>query len=104
MTDLPKEETGSVEVRWAWAVVLVITPIAIVMFERESFTYALGSTTAGIVFGFLLSPIVWLVSKPFAKFKWRWYHWFNSAAFAALVLKIGYWVLVPMAKSMVGGS
>lgn len=104
MTDLPKEEAGSFEARWAWAVVLVITPIAIFMFERESFTYALGSTTAGITFGFLLSPIWWLISKPFTKVKWRWYHWFNSAAFTALVLKIGYWVLVPIAKSALGGG
>ena len=98
MTDLPKKEAVSPEARWAWAVVLVITPIAIVMFERESFTYALGSTTAGLTFGILLSPIWWLISKPFTKFRWCWYHWLNSSTFTALVLKIGYWVLVPMAK------
>jgi hypothetical protein len=102
MTDLPKEEAGSPEARWAWAVVLIITPIAIVMFEHESFTYALGSTTAGITFGFLLSPVWRLISRPFSNLKWRWYHWFNSAAFTALVLKIGYWTLVPM--GLIGGS
>lgn len=92
MNDFPKGEAGSVEARWAWAVVLVITPGAIVMFERESFMYALGSTAAGITLGFLLSPIWWLISKPFTKLKWRWYHWFNSAVFTSLVLKIVYWV------------
>jgi hypothetical protein len=104
MANLPKEVASSVEVRWAWVVVLVITPIATVMFEHESFNYALGSTIGGIVFGFLLSPIIWLVSKPFVKFTWCWYHWFNSAAFTGLVLKIGYWVIVPIVKSMVGDS
>jgi hypothetical protein len=34
MTDLSKEVTTSVEAQWAWAVVLVITPIAIIMFEH----------------------------------------------------------------------
>jgi hypothetical protein len=104
MTDLPKEETSSVEARWAWAVVLLVSPIAIFMFEPVSFIYALGNTIAGIVLGFLLSPVIWLIFKSIAKFTWRWYHWFNSAVFTALVLKICYWVLVPMSKSMVGGS
>lgn len=92
MNDLLKEEADSVEARWAWAVVLVVTPLAIVMFERESFMYALGNTAASITLGFLLSPVWWLISKPLTKLKWRWYHWFNSAAFTSLALKIVYWV------------
>ena len=104
MTDLPKEETGSVEARWAWAVAIVVTIFATIMFERESFMGALGNATGGVTFGFLLSPVWWGFSRLFVKFKWRWYHWFNSAAFTALVLKILSWVLVPLAQTLANSS
>lgn len=104
MTDLPKEETGSVEARWAWAVAIGVNIIAIIMFERESFMGALGNTMASVTLGLLLSPVMWLISRPLIKVKWRWYHWFNVAAFTAVVLKILYWALVPLAQSMLGGA
>ncbi len=103
MADLPKEETGSIETRWAWAVTIVVTILATIMFEQESFMFALGNAIAWVALGFLLSPVWWGISRLFVKFRWHWYHWFNSAAFTALVLKILYWVIVPLAQTLAVG-
>jgi len=53
---------------------------------KESLSYSLGQALGALLFGGLISPIVWLASRPFSKTKWQWFHWLNAICFAGLVL------------------
>lgn len=87
-------------IKWAWIVIFIVSCFAIVMIERESFTYAIGNSCASLVAGFIASPVLYLILKNFIKTKWMWYHWFNLAASVGFGLNVLRWILVPIAGNI----
>lgn len=103
-TDANTEEPLATEAEWAWTIAICVTFFSVVMFDREGLMYALGTVCAGITFGFLIAGVWWLVTRLFTKRPWRWFKWFNVAAFTALVVQIGHLTLPPLARYMVSIS
>lgn len=87
-------------IKWAWIVVLFATIISTVMFDNETFTYALGHTLGVVVIGFIVSPIVYFILKKFIKTKWNWYYWFNIATTVGFLLNILMWIIIPLARGV----
>ena len=85
-------------IKWAWIGVIFVTVISTIMFDKETFTYALGHTLGLLVIGFIVSSIVYFILKIFFKKKWTWHHWFNIATCVGFLLNILRWIIIPLVK------
>lgn len=89
---------------WLWALVALVTTSAMAWAGKESLSYSLGQALGALLFGGLVSPIVWLASRPFSKTKWLWFHWLNAICFAGLVLFVLLTALKPWIDAKVQQS
>ena len=72
-------------VQYLWVALVVLT--VIVKAASTNIQFAMGLVIPWLVLGLALSPSAWLVLR--TRFKWRWYHWLNSASvFMVLLLAV----------------
>ena len=89
---------------WLWGLIALVTTSVVAWAGKETLSYSLGQALGALLFGGLVSPIVWLALRPFSKTKWLWFHWLNAICFAGLVLFVLLTALKPWIEANVQQS